>query len=73
MQEEDFKLTLVVMGGLTSFPKELPELDEAIHDINGLNPDIVMILGDLGDVSQGFDYVCKTLDRFKGDCFTGAQ
>ena len=66
MQEEDSQLTLVVMGGLTSSPKELPELEEAIHDINGLNPDIVMIPGDLGDVSQGFDYACKTLERFNG-------
>ncbi len=66
MQEDSPELRLVVMGSLGVAPKAMFELEEAIYDINQLDPDVVMVLGDLGNVSQGFDDVRKTLQRFNG-------
>ena len=66
MREGNSRLTLVVMGDPSLSPEGNPEVDEAIDDINCLHPDVVMVLGDLGNVRQGFDYASKTLRAFKG-------
>ena len=65
MREGSHNLTLVVMSDPSPSPEEFDEMDEAMSDINSLNPDIVMIAGDLGDVRQGFDYASETLSVLK--------
>ena len=66
MNEEKHKLRLVVMGDLSHSPEASPELDEAIGDLNGLHPDIIMVTGDLDDSRQGFEAVSKSLRAFDG-------
>ncbi|MCZ6676598.1 MAG: metallophosphoesterase [Candidatus Poribacteria bacterium] len=67
MREAKYNLTLVAMGALSPFPSETREMDEVISDINSLNPDVVMVLGDLGPVRQGFDSARKTLSALEAD------
>ena len=67
MNEGKHKLRLVVMGDLSHSAEASPELDEAIEDLNRLQPDIIMVTGDLDDSRQGFDAVSKTLRTFDGN------
>jgi 3',5'-cyclic AMP phosphodiesterase CpdA len=66
MNDEKFKLRLVVMGDLSLSPKGLPEVEEAIDDLNQLHPDVILVPGDLDDTRQGFDAASETLRAFNG-------
>jgi len=68
MNNEKAKVTIVVMGDptLSGSVDDDEEMQEVISDINKLNPDIVMLLGDYGNVSDGFSHAYKILSRLKG-------
>lgn len=67
MNSEKAKVTIVVMGDPTlSGSTDDEEMQEVISDINKLNPDIVMLLGDYGNVSDGFSHAYKILSELKG-------
>lgn len=66
MNEEKYKLRLVVMGDLSLSPEGLPEMDEAVNDLNRLHPDVIMVPGDLEDTRSGFDVASETLRAFEG-------
>ena len=66
MSEEKYKLRLVVMGDLSLSPEGLPEVHEAIHDLNQFHPDVILVPGDLDDTRRGFDVANETLRAFKG-------
>jgi len=67
MNGEKAKVIMVVMGAPTLYGNaEDEEMREVISDINQLNPDIVMLLGDYGNVREGFSHAHKILSGLKG-------
>ena len=65
MNGEKAKATIVVMGAPTLYSNaDDEEMREVISDINKLEPDIVMLLGDYGNTTEGFSH--GILSELKG-------